>query len=244
MKHLYQSNGTTVFMRRNPTPSRLRPLIRGLFVCTAAVICALAAWAGTDAVSEKNTPETFDTPKEGFYVYFDADYRGNHFTPSGYMGDCGDIEINESCTENPHSNRTCIRVVYAAKGKGPNVCDYSAPCKWAGVYWQYPPNNWGKDSVHKDAGFDLSAHKKLVFWARAEKECRIEFKVGGIAEQFGDSLKSPRTNRAKLTTSWQEFEIDLDGADLSHIIGGFCWATDWQTNPDGVTFYLDDIRYE
>jgi len=207
-------------------------------------VCVLT-FSGTGiAAAETKTAEASDEPEEGFYVYFDADYHGNHFVPSGLMGDCGDIEINEACEESPHSNKTCIRIVYTAKGKGPHTCDYPPPAKWAGVYWQYPANNWGKEQVHEDAGFDLSEHKKLVFWARAEKACRIQFKVGGISERYGDSLKSARMKRAKLTTSWQKFEIDLEDADLSHIIGGFCWVTDWQESSDGATFYLDDIRYE
>jgi hypothetical protein len=72
----------------------------------------------------------------------------------------------------------------------------------------------------------------------------IEFKVGGIAGSFGDSLSYPRSRRASLNKDWQEFEIDLTGANLKHIIGGFCWATNWDLNPKGSTFYLDDIRFE
>lgn len=180
-----------------------------------------------------------------FYVYLDAGSRKkNHFAPSGHMGDCGDIHVEEDFKENPHSGESCIRVVYMAKGKGPYTCNYGPPCKWAGVYWQQPPDNWGTNPEWKGKGFNLSPYKRLTFWARAGKDCRIEFKVGGINERYGDSLKYSRTKTAKLTESWQAFEIDLKGADLKHIIGGFCWATNWDTNPNGATFYLDDIRFE
>jgi hypothetical protein len=179
-----------------------------------------------------------------FYVYLDADSPQNHFVPTGYMGDTGDIHINEAFTESPHSGKTCIRVIYDAKGKGPNACDYPGPCKWAGVYWQEPPNNWGKSDVYKGSGFNLAKFNCLTFWARADKECTIQFKVGGVRERYGDSLRSPRSTTAQLSTAWQRFEIDLGGADLSHIIGGFCWVTNWDTNPEGVTFFLDDIRFE
>ena len=179
-----------------------------------------------------------------FYIYKDIDYTGNHFTPSGYMGDIGDLTMNEAFTDKPHSGKTCIQVIYAAKGAGPNECNYRPPCKWAGVYWQEPPNNWGKDKFWKDRGFDLSAYKRLVFWARAEKNCRVEFKVGGIVNPYGDSLKYPRSAIANLTPGWQEFTIDLSDADLTHIIGGFVWVTNWNTNHEGATFYLDDIRFE
>jgi exo-beta-1,3-glucanase (GH17 family) len=203
------------------------------------------AWRlmGKEPPAEGQTQTSVPT-QDVFYVYLDAASEQNHFKPTGYMGDCGDIQINEACEDNPHSGKTCIRVAYAAKGKGPNTCDYPAPCRWAGVYWQEPPNNWGKDVQNKGKGFDLSGYKRLVFWARADKECKIEFKVGGISEPYGDSLSYPRAKIASLNKNWQEYEINLAGADLKHIIGGFCWASNWDTNPDGVTFYLDDIHFE
>jgi hypothetical protein len=57
-------------------------------------------------------------------------------------------------------------------------------------------------------------------------------------------LKYPRTMLADLTPQWQQFEIVLQDADLSYIIGGFVFVTNWEQNPDGITFYLDDIRFE
>ncbi len=189
-------------------------------------------------------PPPLITPVAPFYVYQDAASPNNHYKPTGYMGDVGDIHVDEAFEQNPHSDMTSIRVVYDAKGKGPNECPYNPPCKWAGVYWQEPPNNWGKDVVWKGRGFDLSRYNRLVFWARADKPIRIEFQVGGINESYGDSLVYPRKTIAKLGQNWQEFEIDLSGADLRHIIGGFAWVTNWDTNSGGATFYLDDIRFE
>jgi len=188
-------------------------------------------------------PTPSPTP-EAFYIYKDADSPDNHYKPTGYMGDVGDIHINEAFKENPHLGKTCIRVVYDAEGKGPNECPYPGPCRWAGVYWQEPPNNWGKDALWAGRGFDLSGYNRMVFWARADRPTVVEFKVGGINEPYGDSLIYPRGIHADLTEGWQDFEIDLTGADLTHIIGGFVWVTNWDMNPDGITFYLDDIRFE
>ncbi|MCK4340647.1 MAG: hypothetical protein KAY37_02845 [Phycisphaerae bacterium] len=179
-----------------------------------------------------------------FYIYLDGDSPKNHYKPTGYMGDCGDIHIDETFEDRPHSGQTCIRIVYDAKGKKPNECLYRPPCKWAGVYWQHPPNNFGKNPANKGKGFDLSAYGRLVFWARADRKCKIEFKVGGIDAPYGDSLSYPRSKTAKLNDKWREFQVDLKGADLKHIIGGFCWVSNWDANPDGVTFYLDDIRFD
>jgi exo-beta-1,3-glucanase (GH17 family) len=194
--------------------------------------------------SSKPASQSAQAVAGAFYIYLDADSPLNHFKPTGYMGDCGDIHIDETFEAQPASGTTCIRIVYDAEGKGPNECSYPAPCKWAGVYWQYPPNNWGKDAANKGKGFDLRGYKRVIFSAKAERECRIEFKVGGIDEPYGDSLSYPRTKTAKLDNNWKEFQIDLDGANLKHIIGGFCWVSNWDTNPKGATFYLDDIRFE
>jgi len=47
-----------------------------------------------------------------------------------------------------------------------------------------------------------------------------------------------------LDKEWKKYEIDLSGKDLSYIIGGFALSTNLDVNPDGATFYLDEIRYE
>jgi exo-beta-1,3-glucanase (GH17 family) len=185
-----------------------------------------------------------------FYVYRDIDYSGNHFTPSGYMGDVGDIKVGEGYASNPHSGKTSIRIEYTGKGSGPNQCSYNPPCKWAGVYWQEPPNNWGNDIVWRDRGYDLSSYGRLTVWARADKPISVELKVGGIVGDYGDSLRYPRGIVAQLTPEWQQFTIDLSGSDLTHIIGGFVWSLsrDALTSSgllnSGAVFYLDDIRFE
>ena len=181
---------------------------------------------------------------EPFYIYLDADSPKNHYKPTGYMGDCGDIHIDETCEDRPRSGQTCIRIMYDAKGKAPNECDYAPPCKWSGVYWQNPPNNWGKNQADQGKGFDLSTYTRVIFAARADRACKGQFKVGGINERFGDSLTYARSTTAKLDKEWQEFTIDLKGANLKHIIGGFCWVSNWDSTPDGVTIFLDDIRFE
>lgn len=168
-----------------------------------------------------------------FYVYSDKRNSGNHFFPSGWMGDYKDIRLNESSTDQPHSGKTCIQVSYNAKGSQGN--------NWAGIYWQSPANNWGETP----GGYDLSEMHKLVFWARGEKggEVISDFKLGGISGQNGDS-DSISTGSIVLKKQWQKYTIKLAGHNLSHIIGGFCWSASRDDNPKGMTFYLDDIRYE
>lgn len=189
---------------------------------------------------------TFET--QVFNVYTDAEAQDNKFSPTGYMGDTGDIMVNEAWTDNPHSGSTAIQVTYSMKGDGPNECPYQAPCKWAGVYWQYPPDNWG---IVPDAGYDLTGYHALTFWARSDTEARIEFKAGGITGDYPDSLQPARSSGVlTLTSEWKQYEINLQGMNLNYVIGGFVWATSWnnngssRANPQTEVFYLDDIRFE
>ncbi len=168
-----------------------------------------------------------------FAVYTDKRSVNNHYVPSGYMGDWGDIKMDEASEENPHSGDTCIRFEYTAKA--------SQGARWAGVYWLNPANNWGL----LDGGYDLSKAKKLTFWARGEKGGeRIEqFKVGGVQGKYSDS-DAADIGPIVLTTEWKQYTIDLSGKDMSYIIGGFCWVTNADVNPEGAVFYLDDVVFE
>ncbi|HUT60283.1 MAG TPA: hypothetical protein VNA25_20755 [Phycisphaerae bacterium] len=168
-----------------------------------------------------------------FYAYSDKGAPGNHFPPKGWMGDYGDIRMDEGCQINPHRGGSCISLTYTAartRGKG-----------WAGVYWHL---HWGDGR----AGYDLRPATKVTFWARGERGGELaEFKAGGIEGEFPDSLRPVRTTepeRIRLTREWRQYEIDLKGANLSHVVGGFCWVTNDTQNPSGCTIYLDDIRYE
>ncbi len=168
-----------------------------------------------------------------FYIYADVKSLDNHYIPSGYMGDWGDLKVDESCKEDSYSGETCIKIVYTGK------CSKRA--RWAGIYWQNPMNNWGT----KDGGYDLTGATKLTFWARGEKggERIEEFKVGGIMGKYSDS-DSVSIGPVILTKEWKKYTIDLRGKDLSYIIGGFCFVLNVDNNPQGCTFYLDEIKFE
>ncbi len=178
-------------------------------------------------------PETKKQESLPFYVYADKSSINNHFIPSGWMGDYGDIKLDTASTEDPYLGDSCIKIIYSAKA--------SNGARWAGVYWQNPANNWG----NVDAGFDLSKATKLTFWARGLKggERIEEFKIGGIMGEYSDS-DTAGIGPVILNKEWTQYTIDLKGKDLSYIIGGFCWSTNADVNPEGATFYLDEIKYE
>jgi hypothetical protein len=196
------------------------------------------------------TPTPSPTPPPTtFYVYADAGAPDNHFVPSGWMGDIGDIAFDDSHTGTTCGGTTSIRVSYSAQGDGPHECAYRPPCWWAGIYWQEPENNWG---TVPSAGFDLNEYDKLVFCAKGQSGGeRIEFGMGGLGRNAGNCapVESYPDSTCKesrwitLTDVWQEYTIDLTGRDLSHIIGGFLWVTNRNRNPSGAVFYLDEIRF-
>jgi hypothetical protein len=202
-------------------------------VLSASLALAPAAFAGPTASGrkKKKAAPAAEAPVQGFNVYTEAKHQGNHFLPSGWMGDISDITFADTETMKPHSGRTSIKMGYGARGGG----------GWAGIFWQNPANNWGTRS---GAGYDLSRYKKLVFWARGEKggEVLAEVKVGGIKGEYPDSSETSIKNLI-LSDQWVQYTIDLEGKDLSYIIGGFCVVFARDTNPSGAVVYLDDIAF-
>lgn len=159
------------------------------------------------------------------------------FIASGWMGD-GEygtkyITFIEAWDKNPRSDPTCIKIVYTP-----------GPRRWAGIYWQNKPDNWG-DATGEN--FEAIGYRKLTFWARGEVGGEIvEFKAGGIrapSKEYIDSFEVS-TGKVVLEKNWKQFEINLKEKNLSSVIGGFCWVASRSANPNGLTFYIDDVRYE
>ncbi|MGD2087153.1 MAG: hypothetical protein PVH61_13300 [Candidatus Aminicenantes bacterium] len=180
--------------------------------------------------SEMKTPEK-EKKKEPLDIWA-------RFTASGYMGDGQEygersIQLHLASQENPHSAPICIRITYVPMTVG-----------WGGVYWQNQADNWGDLPGNN---FQKKGYKKLTFWARGENGREVvEFKTGGInapGKPYRDSFEAS-TGNVVLDTTWKQYTIDLEEQDLSSVIGGFCWVASRAANPNGLTFYLDDIYYE
>lgn len=178
-------------------------------------------------------PESKRPEAMPFYIYADSSSINNHFIPSGWVGDYGDLRYNGNVKEDPYLGDACIKITYSGQA--------TQGARWAGMYWQNPANNWG----NVDAGYDLSKATKLAFWARGEKggERIEEFKVGGIMGEYSDS-DSAVIGPVILNKEWTQYTIDLQGRDMSYIIGGFCWSANIDNNPGGAVFYLDEIKFE
>jgi hypothetical protein len=168
-----------------------------------------------------------------FYVYHAFRSPDNHYSPSGWMGDYGDLHFDDHAKAQPTDIAPVIKVTYSAKG--------TQGAGWAGIYWQHPANNWGD----REGGYNLNGASRLVFKARGDKggETISEFKVGGIEGNFRDS-GAAAIGPLTLTKDWKEYAIPLDGQELSNIAGGFCLSMSRDNNPHGAAVYLDDIRFE
>ncbi len=197
--------------------------------------------------------EQMDRYHSTFDVYTDVGAAGNHFVVLGKIADRPDaVDIDPCWAGNPHSGATAIR----------NVFSNTTGLNWGGVYFlngvltgeeHTPKPNWGDTP---NAGIDLRGATRLTFWARGERGGeKIEFFMGGVGRDTKTGIpiqpypdSTPRIpswyTLFTLTTDWQQYTIDLTGADLSYILGGFGWVANAVNNPSGAVFYLDDIRYD
>ena len=171
----------------------------------------------------------------------------DYFSPTGYMGDGVTIGVVNmlaaACPSRaPSAVGDCYQVTYTPPEPAANG--------WAGVYWQYPENNWGAYAGHTVA----PGATQLTFWAMGGSGGeQVSAKVGGIAEAddaeaHHDSL-DVSAPPVTLTTQWQQFSVPFDGASYSEVLGAFAWIVNLPV-PDGlpagtqpIVFYLDAIRW-
>jgi hypothetical protein len=202
--------------------------------------------------------EVMDRFHRTFDVFTDLGAAGNHFTARcamvrnpGNPRELADVRFDETWTHNCQAGATCIKNTFVALD----------PTYWGGWYLQngvllagdtQPRCNWGDVP---NAGIELTGTTKITFWARGDHGGEeIAFFVGGVGRDpwsgqpvkpYPDSFpRVPRVGQVTtLTTTWQQYAIDLTGQDLSYVIGGFGWVANAVQNPTGATFYVDDVQY-
>jgi hypothetical protein len=162
----------------------------------------------------------------------------DHFAPTGYMGDgttIGAVDVkNDACPNRaPAPGGDCYSVVYTPTGN------------WAGVYWQYPANNWG---AHPGRVI-LPGATRLTVWARGEHGGeKLELHVGGIRDDkfpYHDTIDV--SSSVTLTTEWQPYTVSFGGKTYDRVIGAFGWiahATPEQIAAGSIVFYLDGLTWE
>ena len=196
-----------------------------------------------DDIRYENEPGLLPPSSHGanFNIYTDASAPGNHYFPTGMMGDAASpalFQINECWTQNTHSGPDAIRVNYTGPG-------------WAGVYWVDPAENWGD----RPGGYNLTGLKKVTFWARSDTpNLQVEIIIGGVGygtdangnTQCGQKIKPyPDSVCPKVSyfitpsSAWQQYTLSIPAsANLANVVGGFGFVL---RHP--ATFFLDDILY-
>jgi hypothetical protein len=221
------------------------PILAAACAAFAEPLCGQSAMESATG-SIHYLASVMDEYHDRFPVYDDVSSAGNHFHAYAIIPEGATVAMNGSWTATKHSGATSIR------------CQYDAtPDGFGGFYLQNgtltgnqtkPVANFG---TVPNAGIDLTGATTLTFWARGENGGeQIEFFMAGVGhppspQPYPDSSpRRPSTGtRTTLTTSWQQYSIDLTGMDLSYILGGFGWVADAAHNPSGAVFYLDDIVY-
>jgi hypothetical protein len=186
-------------------------------------------------------------------VYEDVDSPGNHFFARAQFPDeTSPVHMDERYVVGVHSGATAIRATFSPTIAG----------QFGGFTFQNgilvgndtkPGLNFGT----VDGGYNLQGATTLTFWARGEFGGeRVAFFMGGVGrdqftgqpepgKDFPDSaLRTPAQGITYLLTNkWKKFTINLAARNLQKVLGGFGWGAGTAENPNGATFYLDDIQY-
>jgi len=173
---------------------------------------------------------------DSYAVYTEKEAgSNNHYIPSGWYNGSNNMTFDDHWTDNPHSGRTCIKITWNGQSGNDGL-------EWNGVAWQQPENNWVGNS---GLGYDLTGATKLTFWARTDEPgLELKFLVGYPDDSSGEIFIDGTWVR--IYTEWHKYEIDLSGRDLSDVVCGFAVLFNdvHDPDPDGCTFYLDDIKYD
>jgi hypothetical protein len=204
--------------------------------------------AGFDHLSEQ-----MDQWHRSYNVYTDVGAAGNHFASLAKIAsDFGAMDIDLCSGDNPHSGLTSIKSTFR-NTTGTN---------FGGWYFLNGVLTGAEDQPRANfgdvpgAGIDLRGAGRLSFWARADRPgVKVEFFMGGVGRDpftgtpnmpFPDSTpRLPAIGTVfTLSTDWAPYSIDINGADLSYILGGFAFVFSASSNPQGAVIWVDDITYD
>ncbi len=167
--------------------------------------------------------------------------------PAGWMSGKNDpvsfIEVKGGEQSECREGSSCLRFTYKVGASWNGILWWPLKCGDTGDEATWKKVKEGTCGVNVlDAGGNLTAINNLTFWARGDKGGEvIEFKVGDVAipPSPGRGL-----GKATLTTGWEQYQIDLEGMDLTNAIALFTWVASDIDNPQGAVFYLSEIQFE
>ncbi|MDR2917466.1 MAG: hypothetical protein LBV74_21960 [Tannerella sp.] len=218
--------------------------IKTITVSTLFLLALFAVNRTGKAEEKSNAAQWLATQVDEYskrlYVYADYSDSKNAFTQRGFMGGGGAEEPTlDEASQVAYSGITSTRVTAPIRNGG-----------WSGLVFAngilekgsiIPQMDWGDH----DAGINLTGAKKLVIHARAadSETAIVEFKMGVIGGAYPDTDEKS-SGLVNLTDEWSTIEIDLRGADLSRITGGFAILFNDENKSNSVTVYIDEVYYE
>lgn len=187
------------------------------------------------------------------------------YSPSGLMGDTGDV----TWAEEPGNH--LVRMTYEARGRGPHEWEYkylagkinSQRCGFAGIVLL--DGDWGRTA---GAGYDLRGSTMISWEARSlDGNVFVQFLLGSeswvwdektgvqVNAPYPGSLLSRQLEEPELTGQWQRFTYRLDKnvstAELQAVIAPFGWIIKLGSNKDdhgqprtSFTIEVRKISYE
>ena len=177
-----------------------------------------------------------DMYHKGASIYGEPEFAEYYPT---IIGDQKAISINPAFKKNPRFGASSLRI-----GISPDIYPRDG---WAGVYFLYPEGNWGRYP-----GRNLTGAKKISLWARADWPIEVELTAGGVNRtnqkdpdlaQF-DSFGPLKTGPIEITRTWKNYEISLNGQDLSSVIGAFAILIKWKRGDEDNAIYLDNLMID
>ena len=215
--------------------SQAAPTAAGRLVRTAVAASILAvALAPLLSCASAQDPTDVATPVS---LPFPVSY---YFTPTGAYGDAatpGLVSTSNDCPDRapPPTDGTpqgdCYFVSYGNPNEG-----------YGGVFWQFPPNNWGTSQGRMVS----PGATQVTFYAKSDNApLAVGFKAGGIndptptaALPYSDGIDASTT--FTVTGDWQQYSIPIHGS-YTWVLGGFEWEI---TTRDPVDLYIDSIVWQ
>jgi hypothetical protein len=139
-----------------------------------------------------------------------------------------------------HTGADCIQIRYTAGSTWAGIVWWPSSCGEDGKDWRRATS--GSCATDVLAAGNLRMIDKVSFWARGEKGGEVaEFRVGNNTLR---PVPGRSSGPVTLTAEWKRYEIGLAGLDMRKAVGLFIWIATDLHNPNGATFYLDDVQFE
>ncbi len=224
------SSWKKIVMELPPGMTKQRALFSLITVKKASFDIAEVRYTNNLPKADENTTFLMSSPYNKLsntaanYVYSEGFETG---APSGYSGEKNGLSmaIDDKCMESPFMGRYCIKI---------NVDDKES---WRALFVQVS-GKWTTELNKNTKLPDLSAYKKLVFYAKSTTKDYLlpEVGFGGKSNVFSQEQRN--IVFLEISNKWKRFEIDLRGLEKKSVNDVMILVL-----REG-TLFLDEIRFE